>query len=162
VNGSGLVYTESNPRSYPRKEFPEALMPDEVVRPPEVTKEMLHDLMEAAYMSVSYDGDGDVIVKEVYNIWLFPDNEGRRIWLMSSFRTKPEKSDAERLEYVNRVNDSLAMIRAFVKQGGAGIGFDYYIPVEGGITKQAIVLTVRTFARVLQSAIAQDNTDVLA
>lgn len=48
------------------------------------------------------------------------------------------------MAFVNKVNHDLHTVRAAVLDAGV-IALDYYIPIEGGITPQAIVLAVRRF-----------------
>ena len=59
------------------------------------------------------------------------------------------------------VNDDLVLIRAYVRENG-NFGFDYYIPVEGGITKRNIVMATRYFASLIGAVIRQDEDDVMA
>jgi hypothetical protein len=40
--------------------------------------------------------------------------------------------------------------------------FDYYIPVDGGITKRAVVVIVRRFLSCIESAMAQDTANVVS
>jgi hypothetical protein len=111
-------------------------------------------------MNVSFDDDGDVRVEETYGCWLFPHSEGRYIRLMSQFRPNPEALMPDRLAFVNKVNQEVMMIRAYLKENG-GFGFDHTIVVEGGISKRTIVATTRTFLSLLGEATRQDTDDVL-
>jgi hypothetical protein len=64
------------------------------------------------------------------------------------------------MRFVNRVNDGLMMIRASLTSDGR-LYFDYYIPIEGGITKKAVVLAVRRFLSYLAAAMEQDTDNVV-
>ena len=50
----------------------------------------------------------------------------------------------DKLAFANRLNDELIILRAWVTDAG-GFGFEWYIPVEGGITKKAIVFALKRF-----------------
>jgi hypothetical protein len=53
------------------------------------------------------------------------------------------------------------LIRASVSANGKFF-FDYYLSVEGGISKRAIVLAVRRFFSCLGSALREDTGNVVA
>lgn len=135
-------------------------MTDEVVHPKDISPDFLLELFNAAYMNVSFDDDGDVRVEENYGCWLFPQFNGRYIRLMSLFRPNPDALLPERLNFVNKVNDEMVLIRAYLKEDG-GFGFDYYIVVEGGITKRNIVTTTRNFLAFLGAVARMDTEDMM-
>jgi hypothetical protein len=137
-------------------------MADEIVYPQNLTKDMLYTLFDNAYMSVSMDDDGDLKLKEGFNYWVFPEAEGRRIRLMSQFRANPSSSLTDRLTYANKINDDLVVIRAYVRQDSGNIGFDYYITIEGGITKRNIIAATKFFISLVESALRKDEHDVIA
>lgn len=135
-------------------------MAEELVYPKDISPEMLKALFESAYFDTSVDTDGDVKVKVQYSSWIIPHGEGKRIRLMSQFRVNPTSSLPDRLAYANKVNDKLIIIRAYVKEDGR-VGFDFYIPVDGGTTKHCIVAAVKKFHEMLEAAIQEDDKDVL-
>ncbi len=136
-------------------------MADELIQTDDVSAEALKQLFEDAYMEVSLDSDGDVRIKDGYTCFLKPDTDKRLVVLYAIFGAKPEAELAAKLEYANRVNDQVKVVRTSVMADGR-FYFDYYIPVEGGITKKAIVLATRRFLGTLESAMRQDTGDVVA
>jgi hypothetical protein len=68
---------------------------------------------------------------------------------------------ADKLAYINRVNDQVKLIRASVSANGKFF-FDYYLTVEGGISKRTIVMSVRRFFSCLGSALREDTGNVVA
>jgi hypothetical protein len=134
--------------------------PAELVYPETVTKEALRDLFVAAYMDASLDEDGDVMVREGYRSYLIPSQDGAWIRIYSPFKGLDTASLEDKLAYVNKVNSDLIIVRAYVTDKG-GFIFEEYLPVEGGITKRALVLAVRRFHRMLESAIRADEKNVL-
>ena len=135
-------------------------MPDELIQPETLSKSALQELFEAAYLNVTIDDDGDLVVKERYRSWVLPDEEGRWIQLASFFAADPTASLADKLAFVNRVNAEVVVIRAYVTAHG-GFAFDSFIPVEGGIPKRSVVLAVRQFHHVLEAVGCKDDGDVL-
>lgn len=136
-------------------------MADEIVHPKDISGKMLHSLFTSAYMDASLDSDGDLMIKEGFSFWVFPQADGRRIRLMGLFRANSSSSLSDRLVFVNRVNDELVLIRAYLRENG-NFGFDYYIHVEGGITKRNIVIATKLFASLIGTAVRKDENDVVA
>jgi hypothetical protein len=134
--------------------------PAELLYPENVTKEGLKDLFVAAYMDASLDEDGDVLIKEQYRSYLIPSSDAAWIRLYSPFKGNPEATNDDKLAYANKVNKDLIIVRAYVNDNG-GFIFEEYLPVEGGITKRALVFAVRRFHRMLETAIRSDEKNVL-
>jgi hypothetical protein len=134
-------------------------MADEIVHPKDISRDALYELFNSALMNVSIDPDGDIRVDETYGCWVFPQPDGRYIRLMSQFRANEGASLPDQLAFANKINDELRLIRAYIKENG-GFGFDYYIAVEGGITRRNIVSTTRAFLSLLE-AVARFDTDNL-
>jgi hypothetical protein len=129
--------------------------------PESMTVPALKAMFDAAYLETSIDSDGDLVIKDGYRCFLRPDPDGRLLAACSIFGAKEGASPAAKLEYVNRVNDQVKLIRASVMKDGRYF-FDYYVPIEGGITKKAAVLAVRRFLSCLASAMAQDTDNVVS
>ncbi len=134
--------------------------PAELLYPENVTKEGLKDLFLAAYMDASLDEDGDVLLKENYRSYLIPSQDAAWIRVYSPFKGNEAVTLEDKLAYANKVNADLIIVRVYVTDKG-GFIFEEYLPVEGGITKRAIVLAVRRFHRMLDSAIRADDKNVL-
>ena len=135
-------------------------VPAELVYPETLTKDSLRDLFLAAYMDASFDDDGDVMVKENYRTYLIPASDAAWIRLYSPFKSNEAATQEDKLAYANKVNSDLIITRAYVTDKG-GFIFEEYLPVEGGITKRAIVLAVRRFHRMLDAAVRADEKNVL-
>ena len=136
-------------------------MSDEFIYPEGINQDALKQLFEEAYMEVSVDTDGDLIVKDNYRCYLRPDPDGRLISIYAIFGANSSAAQADKLAYINRVNDQVKLIRASVSANGKFF-FDYYLSVEGGISKRSIVLSVRRFFSCLASALREDTANVVA
>ena len=132
----------------------------EVVQAEALNRELLRALLDAAYLNVSLDEDGDVMVKDNFRFWVMPADNGRWIRLFAQFKGNPEASLGAKLEYVNAVNRDLHVVRAYLRDTG-GFTFDQYVQVEGGITRRAIVFAVRGFDNLLKSALDVDTGNVV-
>jgi hypothetical protein len=134
---------------------------DEFIYPEAITADALKLLFEEAYMEVTIDSDGDLIVKDNYRCYLRPDADGRLISIYAIFGASDGAAAADKLAYINRVNDQVKLIRASVSSNGKFF-FDYYLTVEGGISKRTIVMSVRRFFSCLGSALREDAGNVVA
>ena len=132
----------------------------EIVQPEALTKDFLKALLEAAYMNVSIDDDGDVMVKDSFRFWVMPADNGRWTRLFAQFKGNPDATMGAKLEYVNAVNRDLHLIRAYLRDNG-GFTYDQYIPSEGGISRRSIVFAVRGFDGLLKSALDLDVGNVV-
>lgn len=137
-------------------------MPDdsEIILPETATKELLKALLDAAYMNVSFDEDGDVQVQDSFRFWVIPATHGKWIRLFAQFKGNADAALGTKLEYVNTVNRDLHLVRAYLRENG-GYTFDQYIAVEGGISRRAIVFAVRGFDDLLKSALNLDTGNVV-
>jgi hypothetical protein len=133
---------------------------DEILFPSDIDVSELQQLFEDAYMDASIDEDGDLTIEDEYRCFLRPDLDGRMLAAGAIFGARSSADERARLRFVNRVNDGLMMIRASLTSDGR-FYFDYYIPVEGGITKKAVVVAVRRFLSYLAAAMDQDIEDVV-
>jgi hypothetical protein len=134
---------------------------DELIHPEEVSSASLKQLFDEAYMETSIDSDGDVRIKDKYSCFLRPDADGKMVAVYAIFGVNESAQPAAKLEFVNRVNDQVKLIRASV-MGDGRFFFDYYISVDGGITKRAVVMVVRRFLSCIEAAMAQDTGNVVA
>jgi hypothetical protein len=133
-------------------------MSEEVVTQDQITIPMLKSLFDAAFMETSIDSDGDLYVKGDTGCYVMPTKSKDRIHLLAQFRADEKSSKQARMELANRINYEMSTVRAYLNDKG-NLVFDYYIPVEGGITKKAIVLATRFFLSVVVSSIRQYDSD---
>ena len=139
----------------------EASVSDELIHPEDVNAASLKQLFDDAYMEASIDTDGDVRVKDKYSCFLRPDADGKVIAVYSIFGAAEGALPEGKMDYANRVNDQVKLIRASV-MGDGRFFFDYYIPVDGGITKKALVLVTRRFFSCIDVAMSHDTGNVVA
>jgi hypothetical protein len=121
---------------------------EDLITPETVTKEDLHALFEQAFFTTRFDSDGDLVVKDRYNTFVMPAEDGRHIRLMSLFGAKEGVALDAKLRLANRVNEKLLLVRSYVDEGGRFV-FEHYIWLEGGVTKRNVVLATRSFQHVL-------------
>jgi hypothetical protein len=134
--------------------------PDDVVYASEITNDFLYTFFSNAYFNVHRDDVGDVYVKDPFTVWIFPQQDGEQLRLMAQFAANTDVPRITKLEYANAINDTMKLLRAYVDRD-EDIGFDYYIPTEGGITKRTIALSVRRFIDYVRSALQRDEDNII-
>ena len=133
----------------------------DVLAPKDINPPTLKKLFDEAYLDTAVDNDGDLRVEEDgVGCYVLPINDGHRIKLLTVWQARRGCTPAKRLEFANRVNDSIISVRVSVNEDL--IFFDYYIPVEGGITKKAVILATKHFLAVQRLAVLEcGGQDVL-
>lgn len=137
-------------------------MTSDVFLPENLTLDALQELFEAAYLKVQRDEDDELCVMETYRIWVLPVAEGRRIHFYTLFSFSESATLLDRLDYVNLVNDKMAVVRAYATSfTPSALCIDCYIPVDGGINKRAVVFAIKSFIEAVRAALHLDSTNVV-
>ncbi|QDV41648.1 hypothetical protein Enr13x_14910 [Stieleria neptunia] len=129
---------------------------NEVLRPSDLTAELLDAIFEPTDLEVRRDNDGDLVVTRGVSCYVMQTAENERLMLMTFVGVKENTDRSAKLEFVNRVNNDISTVRAHVNERES-IVFDYHIPIRGGIGAEAIVEATRFF--LLASAHAIDRCD---
>ncbi len=137
-------------------------MTDELITPENLSKELLSSVLNAAFMDLSYDDEGDIRVQEDISCWVLPGVESKdRIKFLALFRFEPDASEVARLECINKINQEYFLVKAVVGDND-NLSFEYDMFVAGGITKKAFVLALKRFCSIPRSAIADHGTGIIA
>lgn len=135
-------------------------MPDELITPENVTKEMLKDVFDAAFMESSFDKEGDLVVRDDVNCYVLLSEKKDRIALLTMFGFEDGVSELKRLQCVNNINARYIMIRA-VSGANNILRFEYDIMLNGGVSRKALVLTVKRFCAIPRSAVSDFGADIV-
>jgi hypothetical protein len=132
----------------------------DVLSPKDINPPTLKKLFADAYMETILDNEGDLRVDEDgLGCYVMPHNNGDRIKLLTVWQARAGSSLQKQLEFANRVNDTIITVRVSVScqrdDSTPLIFFDYYIPVEGGITKTAVILATKHFLQVQKLAVLE-------
>lgn len=165
IPGGRSPFGSSDPRGYDDDaQVPGArrqVDADDLIKPEDVSVDMLKELFDGAYMETRIDEDGDLHVKERIGCFILPSKTGSRLHMLSLFGANNSSSLDQRLQFANRVNAEMAIVRACVRKKG-DFAFDAYIPVEGGIPARTIVMFTKTFLSATISSIQEcDKEDVV-
>lgn len=135
--------------------FPEIFLPEDI------SNETLQSLYDQSGMQTRIDSDGDLVVTRGVTCYAIPTRESERILLLTFVGTREGVQRDQKLEFTNRVNQQISTVRAYVDRKESVI-FDYSIPVEGGVTPQAVVAVTKFFLIAAAHAIDQcDEADIV-
>lgn len=135
-------------------------MPNTLVTSENLSKELLASIYDGAFMSTSYDEDGDLKVKENISCFVLPSEKKDRIHFLSLFGFEPSSSEAQRLECVNNINSEYIIVNAYVGTNNT-LRFKYDLFIEGGMTKKNIVLATKRFLSIPQAAVQEYGGDIV-
>lgn len=135
-------------------------MSDDLITAENVTKGLLCAVFDAAFLDYRMDDDGDIIIKEQCNVYLFPDSAKKRIRLVTQFGFVPTATMSVKLEAANKMNLEYLFIRASVINDA--LRFDYDISLDYGITKKGLILMIKRFAQIPYPAVREHATDIVS
>src|SRR5262245_3229765 len=136
-------------------------MTQDLITPENLSKEVLKAIFEEALMKTSFDTAGDLQVSETLDCLVLPSDSKDRLRLLAIFTFAPQVSPQQRLEFVNQVNSEFILIRATVGAKNDLLFFDHDILVQGGITKQALILATKRFLSIPWDAIHEFGQDLV-
>ncbi len=135
---------------------------DDLVTPEILNRDFLHALYDGAYMECVQDSDGDSVITDsgLKCIATLPRSQDS-IHLAVLFPLKESVSLQEKLECVNRINDRYIITRAAVTKDSDLLLCDYYIFLNGGVSRKAIVLGTKKFMEVTRQAVEEYAKDIV-
>lgn len=141
-------------------------MTEEIVSSENLSLQLLMDLFKSAYFTFEHvEGNNFFRVREgSVGINVAIDEGSKRyINFASLFVINKQKTHAQRVEYINRVNEKLIFIRAETMSNPSGeefIGFDYFLWVEGGATRRNIISAFKEFTQAVRTALSLDTEGI--
>ena len=116
--------------------------------------QIFHD----AYMEASIESD-EVRIEDAYRTFISFDGKHRflRFWIV--IRCREGVTPEQQMRYADYGNNTYMMVRLSVLQDA--ISYDYYLDIEGGVTKRNIVLSFKRFMSCAQAAMGDKANDVL-
>lgn len=136
-------------------------MPEGMLHPSSITVATLRRIFDDAYFETEVDSDGDLIVRDRFHLYVLPHGGGSKLRLLALFGARPHAEHLAKLRLVNKINDTLAIVRAAINSRGA-FCFDHYINVDGGLPARNLVIAVKDFNSVIEEVAELDNEDVMS
>jgi len=135
---------------------------NDLVTPDILDRDFLHDLYKGAHIECKQDSDGDSVITEnsLKCIATLPKSQDA-IHLAILFPLKDSVSLKEKLQCVNNINDRYIITRAAVTKDSDLLLCDYYIFLNGGVSRAAIVRGTRKFIEVTRHAVEEYAKDIV-
>ena len=133
-------------------------MANEIMEPGSINRDSLRELFESAYVDVSVDEDGDLVVTEQFNVFVMPAEGGAFVHLLAVFAPDEQAAEEEKIRFANTWNDRWSLVRCCVDQRGRFV-FDHYIWAEGGLTRKNLVQSLKAYQLILAQGLSQSETD---
>ena len=136
--------------------------PKSLLAPENVTVQELHKFFKAALFDAEFDKDGDLLIKDGgMKTFVLVDKDRQSITFISVWPLKASVSELAKLQFLNRLNDKLIMVR-FCMPRPTTLWCDYVLQYGGGVTPFMVVNSYRTFAKVVKGAAAtMDPNDII-
>lgn len=128
-----------------------------LLRPENITLETLRQLFQEAYLEAKIDKDNDLWVVDELKVLVLLAPNGNQIAFRSFAKANENASIMARLQFANRINSSIRLVRATVENNGMMM-FDYTVCLVGGITRQALVFALRYF--IAAAVVGKEKCDV--
>jgi hypothetical protein len=125
----------------------------------DVTAEEVLAVLSAAYLDASMDGDGDVLYRGAFRMYLIKPTVGY-VRFISLWTLDQDRPLADRIAFANRFNDIFKLVRATIGKDG-DLELDYFFPVLGGLSGRALVETLRRFESIVADMGKIDSDHVL-
>ncbi len=132
-------------------------MDEELITKENLTKEMLKEVFEAAYMDVDIDEDGDICVNDSIRCYLYLPKSHDRILMWCSFGTNEEATIDDCLRAANLINKHYAIVKCYVNEyeGGRSFRFNYDVMIGTGLTRRSLVQIVRRYCSIPRTALSE-------
>lgn len=131
----------------------------DLIEPDNLSRDLLKDIYDSAFMTTMFDDDGDLRVGDGgIRCYVFPKE--KHIKLMSIFGAEEGASQTDLVDFANRVNLEYIIVRVSISKKNS-VFFEYAIPVDGGITKKAVVLATKRFLSIPVQTIVEHGKDLV-
>lgn len=120
-----------------------------LITPENLTKDLLKVILDSAMIDNSFNSNGWLVATETIKVLVSPEGEKKdRIHLWSIFTLKEGLDELDLLRVVNKINEELVIVRAYIDNDKDSLFFDWSIPVMGGITPKNFVLALKRFSTI--------------
>jgi hypothetical protein len=131
----------------------------DLLTPENLSKDILKDMYDAAFMNTSFDDDGDLRVGDGgIKCYVFPKE--KHIKLMSIFGAEEGAEHSALVEFANQINLEYIIVRVAISDKDS-IFFESTIPIDGGITQKAVVLATKQFLSIPVQTIVEHGKDLV-
>jgi hypothetical protein len=142
ADGASQKQTHNGDSSFSNKNH--TAMQNDLITKENLSQQLLVDIFRDAYLNVQKAEKGEnYFIKDGYSVWFEADDKGRFIKFNLLFTPNESSSEQQILRAVNQVNQEYIMYRVY--KHDYGVEIDYFLWVEGGVTKKDVIFTYKFF-----------------
>jgi hypothetical protein len=137
----------------------------DLIKPEEITRERMIELLSMAGMIPVVDADGDIYIKEGldFGTWLIIDKDRQAIKFLTSLKCKADAPRDELDGFANRLNTGYFLVKFMWREfsdGAVAVNGNYELFYPFGVVPGQLTHALRKFSQVFISAIrAEDKED---
>lgn len=135
---------------------------DAVIDHTTMTMSSIKKIFEDAYLTVTSEGDGFILVKDSYSLYVTKyDESNRYIEFVIFNKFKDGISQTAKYEFVNKINKELIEVTAYADFEKNQAVFKYDLWIEGNVTAKDIVKAFKAFQTTLTASVLRDTEHIL-
>ncbi len=132
-----------------------------LITPENLTKDLLKLILDSAMIDNTFNSNGWLVANETIKVLVSPEGEKKdRIHLCSLFTLKDGLDELVLLRAVNKINEELTIVRAYIDNDKDNLFFDWSIPVMGGTTPKNFVLALKRFSTIPHIALEKCGQEI--
>lgn len=137
----------------------------ELISKDEFTGEKLLEIYKQAYYDANLGSDGSIVLV-IDGLRVIAKVESAPRFLMTlacGITVKPQATRQQVLEFCNRINDKLIMVRACYPEAASTpvLWLDHCIDTEAGVTAEEMIDETRRFVKIIPSIPPHDTEGLL-
>ena len=121
-----------------------------------LTSKSLADIFERAFVEVTEIQDSYVKVKDVYASFVDLDPSKRYISISGNYAFKPNLNKTEILEFINKVNTEVVLVKAYYGESNNSINYIAYMWIEKGFTDASLIKMLKSYNLALDLVLQKD------
>lgn len=118
----------------------------------------LAQIFNKAYVEVLKTNDSYIKIKDRYTAYVDIDTKKRYLVISASYslNSKSKTSNLEKLEFINKLNAEIALIKSFYSSSNNSITYKAYLWIENGFNDVTLVKMWKSYIAALDLAITKD------
>jgi len=121
-----------------------------------LTVEKLAEIFKNAYVEVLEVKNSYLTVKDKYKTFIDLDSQNRYIALSGNYALKPNLNKVEILDFINKINTEVALVKAYYKEANNSINYIAYLWIEKGFTEATLIKTLQSYNLALDLVLQKD------
>jgi hypothetical protein len=116
----------------------------------------LSDIFKNAYVEVLEVQSTYLKIKDKYTSFVDLDAQNRYISISGNYVLQPNNSKIEILDFINKLNNEVALVKSYYLEANNSINFIAYLWVEKGFTDATLIRTLKSYNLALDLILEKD------